>query len=122
MLQFSNMKQPLGYTYYVAPLKLGILSNKYLYVFFDTECTQYLKKRNGPFEHVPILSCAQQMCCKCEAVEKINVHCEQYRKRVHSFWQEPVCKFIVYLRLSRQFADKVCHFPQLLRTRRTISA
>jgi hypothetical protein len=39
----------------VAPLKPNMLSKKYLYVFFDTECTQDLEKRDGSFEHVPNL-------------------------------------------------------------------
>jgi len=45
-------------------------------------------------------------CCKCEAVVDVNVDCEQCRKGVHSFWQDPVGKCIDYLRLSRPFADR----------------
>jgi hypothetical protein len=91
----------------VAPLKPSKLSDKYLYVFFDTECTQDLENCDGSFEHVPNLICEQQMCCKCEAVDDVNVDCEQCCKRVHWFWQDPLGKFIDYLRLSRSFADKV---------------
>jgi len=91
----------------VAPLKPSKLSNKYLYVFFDTECTQDLEKCDGSFEHVPNLICAQQMCSKCEVVDDVNVDCEQCGKRVHTFWQDPVGKFTDYLRLSRPFADKI---------------
>ena len=47
------------------------------------------------------------MCSKCEAVEDVNVDCEQCGKRVHTFWQDLVGKFIDYLRLSRPFADKI---------------
>jgi hypothetical protein len=47
------------------------------------------------------------MCNKCEAVDDVNVDCEQCGKRVHTFWQEPVGKFIDYLRMSRSFADKI---------------
>jgi hypothetical protein len=59
---FCNKKLPSGHLCYVAPLKPRKLSNKYLYVFFDTECTQDLEECDGSFEHVPNLICAQQMC------------------------------------------------------------
>jgi len=54
---FCN-KQPSGHLCYVAPLKPSKLSNKYLNVFFDTECTQDLEKCDGSFEHVPNLMCS----------------------------------------------------------------
>jgi len=91
----------------VAPLKPSKLSDKFLYVLFDTESTQDFEKRDGYFEHVPKRLCAQQMSSKCEAVDDLSVNCEQCGKRVHAFWQDPVGKFIDYLRLSRTFADKV---------------
>jgi hypothetical protein len=47
-----------------------------MYVFFDTECTQDLEKSDGSFEHVPNLICAQKMCSKCIAVDKMNADCE----------------------------------------------
>jgi len=47
------------------------------------------------------------MYSKCEIVDNVNVDCEQCGKRVHTFWQDPVGKFIYYLRLSRPFADKI---------------
>jgi len=102
-----NKKQHSGHFCYVAPLKPSKFSDMFLYVFFDAECTQDLEKRDGSFEHVPNLICAQQMCSKCEAVHDLSVECEQCGMRVHTFWQEPVGKFIDYLRHSRQFADKV---------------
>jgi hypothetical protein len=37
----------------------------------------------------------------------MNVDCEQCGKRVNVFWQDPVGKFIDYLRQSRPFADKI---------------
>jgi hypothetical protein len=93
-----------------------------MYVFFDTECTQDLAKCDGSFEHIPNLICAQQMCSKCEAVDDLNVDCEQCGKRTHVFWAEdPVGKFIEYLRLSRSFADKYCYIAQFSWLRRTIS-
>jgi hypothetical protein len=59
----------------MAPLKPSKLSNE-VYVRFDTECTQDVEKRDGSFEHVPNLICAQQMCSKYEAVEDVNIDCE----------------------------------------------
>jgi hypothetical protein len=104
---FCNKKQPSGHLCYVTPLKTSKLSNKYFYVFFNTECTQDHEKCDRSFEHVPSLICAQQMCSKCEAVDDVNVDCEQCGKRVHTFWQDAVGKFINYRRLSRPFADKI---------------
>jgi len=40
-------------------------------------------------------------------VDNVNVDCEQCGKRVHTFWQDPVGKFIDFLRISRQIADKI---------------
>jgi len=37
----------------------------------------------------------------------MNVDCEQCGKRTHVFWQDPIGKFIDYLRQSRPFADKI---------------
>jgi hypothetical protein len=40
-------------------------------------------------------------------VKNVNVDCEQCGKRIHSFWQDPIGKFIDYLRMSRSFTDKI---------------
>ena len=40
-------------------------------------------------------------------MDNVNVDCEQCGKRVHTFWQDPVGKFIDFLRISRQIADKI---------------
>jgi hypothetical protein len=56
-----NKKHTSGHLFFVDPLKLNKLSNKYLYVFFDMESTQYFQKYDGTFEHVPNLICAQHM-------------------------------------------------------------
>jgi len=93
--------------WYVTPLKPSKLSDKFLYVFFDTEYTQELEKRDGSFEHVPKLICAQQMCSDFESVDDMSVDCEQCEKCIHTFWQYPVGKFFYYLRHYRPFADKV---------------
>ena len=61
---FCNKYQHSGYFCYVAPLKPSKFSDKFLYVFFDAECTQVLEKRDGSFEHVPYLIFAQQMSSK----------------------------------------------------------
>ena len=78
-----------------------------MYVFFDAECTQDLERHEGTFVHVPNLKFAHQMCSKYEAVDDMNVDCEQCSKRTPVFWQNNVGKFINYLRLSRLFADKI---------------
>ena len=102
--------QPSGHFCYVDPLKPSKLTDRFLYVFFDTECTQDLEKHDGSFEHIPNLIhvCAQQICSKCEALDDLNVDCTQCGKRTHVFWAEdPVGKFIDLLRQSRPFADKI---------------
>jgi hypothetical protein len=81
----------------VAPLKATKLSEKFVYVFFDTECTQDHEKRDGSFEHVPNLICAQQMCSKCVTMDDMNVDCEQCGSRAHVFWQVPLGNFMDYL-------------------------
>ena len=53
----------------MAPLKPSKVLDKFLYVFFDTECTQDLEDRVGSFEYISNVIRAQQMCCKCEAVD-----------------------------------------------------
>jgi len=40
-------------------------------------------------------------------VDDIETDCEQYGKRIRVFWEDPVGKFIEYLRLSRPFAYKI---------------
>ena len=90
----------------MAPLKPSKLSDMFL-TFFDTKCTQDHEKRDGSFERVPKLTCAQQISSKCKAVDDLIVDCDQCGNQIHSFWQDPVCKFVDYLRLSRTFADKV---------------
>jgi hypothetical protein len=106
----------------VAPLKPSKLSDKYMHVFFDTECTQDLEKCDVSFEHIPDLICAQQMCPKCVAVDDTNTDCEQCGKRTHVLREDPVGKFTDYLRLPRPFADKICYFSQLSMIRCTVSA
>jgi len=68
-----NKLQPSGRFCYVAPLKPSKLTNRFLYVFFDTECTQDLERCDGSFEHIHNLICAQQMCSECEAVDDLSV-------------------------------------------------
>jgi len=59
-----NKNQPSGHFCYVTPLKQGKLTNSFMYVFFDTGCTQVFEKHHGSFEHIPKLICAKQMCSK----------------------------------------------------------
>jgi hypothetical protein len=63
--KYCYKNQPSGHFCYVAPLKPSKLSDRFLYIFFYTECTQDLEKHDGAFVHVPNLICAQQMCSKC---------------------------------------------------------
>ena len=89
--KFCNIckkKQPSGHYCYVAPVKPRKISDRFWYVFFDTECIKDLEKRDGSSEHVQKIICAQQLCCKCEAVDDLSVDFEQCGKRVHTFWQE----------------------------------
>ena len=64
-----NKKQPSGHFCYVAPLTASKISDKYMYVFFDTEYTQDLARDDGSFGHIPNLICAQQMCSECQTVD-----------------------------------------------------
>jgi ribosomal protein L40E len=50
---------------------------------------QDLAKRDGSFEHVLNLICAQQMCSKCEAMDNMSVDCEQCGKCAHIFLAGP---------------------------------
>jgi hypothetical protein len=83
------------------------LSNKYMFVFFDTKYTQNLEKHEVSFEHVPNLICAQQMFSKCETIEDMNIDFEQCGKRVRVYWEDRIGKFIDYIQLSIPFAEKV---------------
>jgi Tfp pilus assembly protein PilX len=53
-----NTKKPSGNQCYVPPLKPGKHSDKFVYAFFDTECTQDRDRGEGSFEHKPNLLCA----------------------------------------------------------------
>jgi hypothetical protein len=86
---YCNKKQYSGHLCYMAPLKASKISETYMYVFFDMECTQDLEKRDGPFEHVPNLICAQQMCSKCVTMDKMSVDSKQCGKRTHVFCKTP---------------------------------
>jgi hypothetical protein len=46
---YYNKRQPLSHSCYVAPLTPSKLSDKYMYIFFDTKCTQDLDKSDGVF-------------------------------------------------------------------------
>ena len=80
----------------MSALKRSKLSDRPLYVFFDAEYTRDLERHDGSFLHVPNYICAQQMCSKCEAVDDMNVDCEQCGKRAHVFGQDHLGKFNDY--------------------------
>jgi hypothetical protein len=102
-----NKQQPSVRLCYVAPLKPGQLSHRFMYVLFDMECTVVLEQRDGYFEHEPNRICDQQMCSNCEAIEDLNIDCSQSGTRVHVFRQDHIGKFIEYLLQFRTFADKI---------------
>jgi len=102
---FCNKKQPSGHLCYVAPLKPSKLSNKYFTFSLIRNAHKTLKSVMGLLSMFRT-SCAQ-MCSKCETVDDVNVNCEQCGTRDHTFWQDPVGKFIDYLRISRPFANKI---------------
>jgi hypothetical protein len=78
-----------------------------MFVVFDAECKQDLEKYNGIYEHRSNLICAQQMCAKCQDEDDVGINCQQCGKRSHYFWEDPVGKFVEYLRESRKFADTI---------------
>jgi hypothetical protein len=47
------------------------------------------------------------MCAECQDVDDIDIPCDQCGQRSHVFWEDPVGKFIDYLRESRKFADNI---------------
>ena len=82
----------------MAPLKPSKLTDRFMYVFFNTECTQDIQKHDGSFEHIPNLISSQQICCKCEAVDDLSVDFTHCGKRTHVFRTEHhVFNFIDYL-------------------------
>jgi hypothetical protein len=44
---YCNKKQPSSHLCYMAPLKPSKLSDRFMYVFLDTECTQDLERHEG---------------------------------------------------------------------------
>jgi hypothetical protein len=77
---YCNKKQPSDHFCYVATLTPSKLSDKYMYVFFDTKCTQDLTRNDGTFGHIPNLICVQQMCSECQSMNDMETDCEQCRK------------------------------------------
>ena len=75
------------------PLKPSKLSKKVLYVFFNSECTHDLENRDGSFEHISNLICAQKMRSKCGAMNDLSVDFNNVE--IHVFWQDSVDKFII---------------------------
>jgi hypothetical protein len=58
---YCNKKKLSGHICYMAPLKPINLSDRFMFVFFDTKFTQDLEKCEKCFEYVPNLICAQQI-------------------------------------------------------------
>ena len=70
---YCNKLQLSGNFCYVAPLKPRKLTDRFMYIFLDTECTGDLEIGDATVEHVPNLIYAQQMCSKYEAVDDLIV-------------------------------------------------
>ena len=85
---YCNKKQLSVHFCYVAPLKLSKLTNRFMYVYFDTDCTQDFEKHDGFFEYNRKLIFAQKMCSNFEAVDDLSVDCTQCGKRTHMSWAE----------------------------------
>jgi hypothetical protein len=47
------------------------------------------------------------MCAKCQTEEDLSIDCVQCGKTSHDFWEDPVGKFIDYLRAPRTFAEMI---------------
>jgi len=60
-------------------------------------------------------SYVRSMCSRCETVDDLSVDCEQCDKRIHSFWQDPVGKFIDCLWQFRPFADNLYFISHISR-------
>ena len=72
---YCKNKQPIGHFCYVDPLKPSKVIGSFLYVFFDTKCTQDFENHNVSFQHTVHLICVEQICSKCEAVDDLGVDC-----------------------------------------------
>ena len=88
-----NKLRPTGHFCNMSPLKPSKLSNKYMYVFYDIECSEDLKRNQGSLNMYRIFS-APSRCPKCESNEDLNIDCEQCGERTHVSWQDPLGKFI----------------------------
>jgi predicted RNA-binding protein YlxR (DUF448 family) len=63
---YCNKKQLSCQFCSVTPLKSSKMTGRFIYVCFDTDCTQEFEKHDWSFEHISNLKCAQQMCSQCE--------------------------------------------------------
>jgi hypothetical protein len=117
---YCNKKQPSGHSCYVAVLKPSKLSNKYFTFSLIRSAHKTLKSVMGLLSMYRT-SYVLSRCSKRVNVDDVNVDCEQCGKRVHTFWQDPVGKFIDYFRQSRPFADKIYVISHNSWIRRTVS-
>jgi len=70
-----NNKQPSVRRCYFVPLKPGQLSDRFIYVLFDTEYVQDLEPCDGYLETCRNRICDQQMCSVCEEIVHSNIIC-----------------------------------------------
>lgn len=64
-----NKKLPPGHFCHVAPLKPSDV--QVIVLFLRYGVTQFLEKRYGSFKRIPKLTCAQEICSKCEAIDDL---------------------------------------------------
>jgi hypothetical protein len=86
-----NQNKEIGHLCYMRPL-MNVLppSDGVLHVFYDFETTQNSRYSEKTTLHVPNIVCLQQFCMRCEGVADIEIDCEQFGKRKHSFWDDPI--------------------------------
>jgi len=70
-------------------------SDDVLFVVYDFETTQDTKISDSATVHIPNLVCLQKFCSLCEMQPDIDVDCEHYGKRKHSFFDDPIGDLLI---------------------------
>lgn len=97
-----------GHQCYMPTLKKSILSENFMFVFFDIETTQNFQVENTEtYIHVPNLLVSQACCNLCIHNDDLRQKCLQCGTREHIFWDDPVTSFIDYLCESRPFINEI---------------
>lgn len=104
--------RPSGHFYYMKQdtVKTKPTDAKFMYIFFDFECSQenQFNNQSNCFEHTPNYCVAQQVCYKCVENDDINTDCEVCGKRQRVFSGEKTLEdFMAYLCKSRPSFSKI---------------